>query len=166
MAFFISIPVLYFATLLQMVVISHLPLIRGSADLVMLVLAAWGINDIERNYLGWGLVGGMMMSFVTKVPWPAVILSYFLVAVIAHLLHGRIWQSPIMAMILMALLGTLITQFSAILALSLIEIPLEIGECFSSVILPSIILNLLFSIAVYIVIKDVARWVYPVADYD
>lgn len=166
MAFFISIPVLYFATLLQMVAIRHLPLIHGSADLVMLVLAAWGINDIEHNYLGWGLVGGVMMSFVTKVPWPAVWLSYFLVALIAHLLHGRIWQSPIMAMLLMSLLGTLITQFSAILALSFIEIPLDIGECFSSVILPSIILNMLFSIIIYIVIKEIARWVYPVSDYE
>jgi len=166
MAFFISIPVLYFATLFQMVAISRLPLINGSADLVMLVLAAWGIIDIGKNYWGWGLVGGLMMSFVTKVPWPAVVLSYFLVAVTAHLLHGRIWQSPILAMLLMALLGTLITQFSAVLALSLNEVPLIIGECVSAVIVPSIILNLLFTIPVYIVIKDVAKWVYPGTDYD
>ena len=166
MALFISIPVLYIATLFQMVAISRLPLIRGSADLVMLVLVAWGIIDSGKNYWGWGLVGGLIMSFVTKVPWPAIILSYVLVTFIAHLMQRRIWQSPILAMLLMALLGTLVTQFSAIFALSLNDVPLIIGECFSSVMVPSIILNLILSVPVYIVINDIAKWVYPGIDHD
>jgi len=166
MAFLISIPVLYIATLFQMVAISRLPLINGSADLVMLVLVAWGIIDTGKNYWGWGLVGGLIMSFVTKVPWPAIILPYVLVTFTAHLMQGRIWQSPILAMLLMASLGTVITQFSAIFALSLNEVPLKIGDCFSSVMVPSIILNLILSVPVYLVINDVAKWVYPGIDHD
>jgi len=32
--------------------------------------------------------------------------------------------------------------------------------------LPSLLLNMLFSIPIYVFIRDLARWVYPVEEYD
>ena len=39
--------------------------------------------------------------------------------------------------------------------------PLPMGESYSLVILPSILLNLLASVPVYWLIRQMARWVYP-----
>jgi len=38
---------------------------------------------------------------------------------------------------------------------------LPIGDSLSLVILPSVFLNLLFSIPVYTLVTDLANWVYP-----
>jgi len=166
MTFYISLPVLYFAALLQMVAISRLPLVNGTADLVMLIIAAWGIVGAGKSYLFWGLLGGLLIGFVTKVPWYAILFPYLLVSIFSHSLHGRIWQSPIFAMLLMAILGTFITQLSALFALSLNGVPLLIEECFTFVIVPSIFLNIILCLPVLLVVKDIAKWVNPGESYD
>ena len=44
-----------------------------------------------------------MTSFVSAVPWFAIIIPYIVVALSAQLLHGRFWQSPILAMLLITI---------------------------------------------------------------
>jgi hypothetical protein len=158
----IAIPVLFITLVMQITAVSRLPLVHGTADLVMLTLAAWGIHTKTNNAWIWALIGGVMTSFVSAVPWVAVIIPYLLVAFFAQLLKNRLWQSPISEMFLITILGTFVVQLTTMGFLNFNDIPVNFAIAMEAIIFPSLILNLFLSLPVYILIKDISRWVYPV----
>ena len=62
-----------FALILQVGIISDIHLIQGTADLVLLIYIAWSINKRTKNNLELALIAGMLMSFVTAIPYYIVI---------------------------------------------------------------------------------------------
>ena len=157
----IAIPVLFLSLLIQVTAVSRLPLVHGSADLVLLTLIAWGICTKTNNAWIWALIGGLMSSFVSAVPGLAVIIPYIVVAFFTQLLHGRLWQSPILAMFLITILGTFVVQLTTMTVLNLNDIPINFALAIEAIIIPSLILNLILALPVFIVLKDISRLVYP-----
>jgi hypothetical protein len=157
----IAIPVLFITVLIQITTVSRLPLVHGSADLVMLTLVAWGIHTKTNNTWSWALIGGLITSLVSAVPWLAVIIPYFVVALVAQMLHGRFWQSPILVMLLITILGTFVVQLTTMTVLIFNDIPINFALAIEAIIIPSLILNLILALPVFIIIKDLSRWVYP-----
>lgn len=158
----IAIPVLLVTILIQVTAVSRLPLVHGTADLVLLILTAWGIHTRKNNAWIWALIGGLMTSVFTAVPWLAVIIPYVVVALSAQLLHGRFWQSPILAMLLITILGTFVIQMTTISVLNFKDIPVNFTLALEAITFPSLILNLMLALPVYVLVKDISRWVYPV----
>ena len=160
----IAIPVLLITILLQVTAISRLPLVHGTADLLLLTLIAWGIHTKKNNAWKWALIGGLIASVFTAVPWLAVIIPYLLITLSAQLLHGRFWQAPILAMLLITILGTFVVQLTTMVVLNFNDIPVNFSVALESITFPSLILNLMFALPVYVFIRDVAQWVYPVME--
>jgi hypothetical protein len=61
--------------------------------------------------------------------------------------------------------STLFVQLLSFAVLRLLGTPLVVYDVIGLIILPSLLLNMLFSIPVYVFMRDVARWVYPVEEY-
>lgn len=162
----IAIPILFLTLLIQVTAVSRLPLLHGTADLVLLTLIAWGICTKTNNAWTWALIGGLMTSFVSAVPGLAVIIPYIVVAFLAQLLHGRLWQSPILAMLLVTILGSFVVQLTTMVFLNSNDIPLNFALALEAIIIPSLILNLFLSLPVYLLIKDISQWIYPVVEYE
>ena len=161
MATLLAFPVLILLVMVQMVVASNLMLLRGTADLVMLVLIAWSLHERVRTAWLWAIIAGLLVSFVSAMPSLAPLIGYLLVTAIARLLQRRMWQSPILAMFVTTVAGTLIFQLLSMISLILSGTPLPIRESLSLVVLPSALLNLLLSLPVYALVSDMVSWVYP-----
>jgi hypothetical protein len=157
----IAVPVFLLSAMLQVTAISRIPLIHGTADLSMLILIAWGIHSRSRFAWLWAIVGGIIMSIFSRVTWLAIIIPYAAVIVITRLLHGRFWDSPILAMLIMTISGSFLFEAAALIALLFMDIAFDFNIAFSEIILPSIFLNLLLAFPVYFLLKDLARWIYP-----
>ncbi len=166
MATALAIPILLILTLFQMAAVSRLPLVHGSADLVLLALAAWGIQDKARNAWQWALIAGILVSFVSALPWITVLLPYLAIALLARQLHSRIWQSPIFGMLLITIAGTLLQHLSTFITLQFMDISVAFSQVLSDITIPSLILNLILALPIYVLIHDVAGWVYPVEEYE
>jgi cell shape-determining protein MreD len=162
----IAIPILFLTLLIQVTAVSRLPLLHGTADLVLLILIAWGICSKTNNAWIWALIGGLMVSFVSAGPGLAVIIPYIVIAFFAQLLHDQLWQSPILAMLLITILGSFVVQLTTMVFLYFKDIPLNFAIALEAIIIPSLILNLFLSLPIYLLIKDISRWVYPVVDYE
>jgi rod shape-determining protein MreD len=147
--------------MLQSVIISRLPLLSGTADLVFLVLLAWSLQSRVKHSWLWALFGGLLVSLTSAVPYFAPLFGYMIVVVIARLIQRRLWQIPILAMFATTVLGTLIIQLLEIVALFVAGRPVPFQDGFTYVTLPSALLNLLLSLPVYTIMTDLARWVYP-----
>jgi len=155
----IAFPLLALVVILQSAVISQMPLLSGYADLMLVMLAALALKADAASAWLWAILGGIMVSFVSGMPWPVIIAGYLFVVLLAQLLRQRVWQAPLLAMFSVIFLGTLSMNLLALLVLNFLGTPLPFGDSLGLIVLPSILLNLLFSIPVYAVVRDLAQWV-------
>jgi len=162
----IGFPLLALVVILQSAVISQIPLLAGYADLVLVVLAAWALHVESANAWQWAFLCGAMVSFVSKLPWPVTFAGYLFVVLIAQMLRRRVWQAPLLAMFSVVFLGSLIMGVIALLVLNILGGLYPIGDTLGLIILPSILLNLLVSIPVYAMVRDLANWVAPVPEVE
>jgi cell shape-determining protein MreD len=163
MATLMAFPVLVLALMLQTAVISRINLLYGSADLILVILAAWALQERVTTSWQWAVVAGVLFAFVSGLPWFVPLAGYLLIVGVARLLQRRVWQAPLLAMFTVSLIGTLMLHILSISSLRLLGNPLPVGDSFSLITLPSILLNLLLAIPIYAVMRDLAGWLYPVA---
>jgi hypothetical protein len=92
--------------------------------------------------------------------------GYLFVVLLAQLFKQRVWQAPLLAMFSVIFLGTLSMDIFSLLVLNLLGTPLPLGDSLGLIVLPRVLLNLLFSIPVYAVVRDTAQWVSPVKEVE
>jgi rod shape-determining protein MreD len=161
MSVLLAFPVLFVTLMLQMVVASRLTLLHGSVDLVLLTLVAWALQERVRTAWIWALIAGAVVSFVSALPLYAPLVAYLIATGIARLLQRRVWQTPILALLVAVVLATLFQNVYTLAALQFGERPIPLQDGLSLVALPSLLLNLLLALPVYTVIADLANWFYP-----
>jgi rod shape-determining protein MreD len=158
----VAIPVLGFAVMLQTAIFGRINLLNGEADLVLLILAAWGLQDRVRGAWVWAAVAGFLVGSISGVPWFVYLAGYLAVTGLARILAHRVWQAPLLAMFTVTLIGTLVLLMLTYLVRSLFEnLSMSLNLVFMQVILPSILLNLLLAIPVHVLIRSLANRLYP-----
>jgi hypothetical protein len=161
MAILFSIPVLGLALIIQTAIVSRINLLAGSADLLLLIVAAWGLQPNVKWPWIWAVLAGALVGYVSGLPIFIAPVSYLLIMGMARLMRRRIWQAPLLAMFAVTFAGTLLMQAITYVTLWLADNHLPLGEVFLQVTLPSILLNLFLSIPIHALMRDAARWLYP-----
>lgn len=161
MANYLSVPVVGLLAILQMSIFSRIEMLQGTADIVLLGLVGWSIQSRVTTAWIWAVVAGVMVSYISALPFYLPFFIYMSIFFLARLLQKRVWQAPILAMIFITVVGTLIQHIVTILALNLSGVNLPITESLSRITFPSVVLNLIFCIPVYLVMTDLARLVIP-----
>jgi len=162
----VAFPLLGLAVILQSSVISQVQLLSGYADLILVMLAAWALQPRVNSAWHWAVLACVMLGFVSSLPWPVLAISYLGIVFAAQILRRRVWQAPLLAMFTLTFLGTLFMHFLSFAALRILGTPFSFADVMSLITLPSLLLNMLFSIPVYTFMRDLARWVYPEEEYE
>lgn len=162
----IAFPLLALAVILQSSVVSQIKLLSGYADLMLIILAAWALQKRVKSAWQWAVLGCGMLGLVSKMPLPVIVIGYLSVVFAAQTLQRRVWQAPLLAMFSVTLTGTLFMNVLSFIVLRLLGTPFSFGDVIGSITLPSLLLNMFFSIPVYIFMRDLSRWVYPSEEYE
>jgi len=162
----VAFPLLLLAVILQSAIVSQVKLLSGYADLPLLVLGAWALQKRVKSAWHWAAIGCGLMMFVSAMPWPVLIIGYFGVVYVAQALQRRVWQAPLLAMFSVAFIGTLFLHFLSYGVLRVLGTPFALSDVLGLITLPSLLLNMLFSIPTYAFMRDLARWVYPAEEYE
>ena len=157
----IAIPILALAVIFQSAVLSRMPLLMGTTDLAMLVVACWAVQQRVRSTWIWAITAGLLATLATNLPAGTYFVAYGLVAGIALAIRRRVWQAPLLATLAIVFIGTLMVQGVSLAAIAATGTFLPLGDALNLVILPSLLLNLLLSIPVYALLRDLAGWFYP-----
>ncbi len=157
----IALPLLGLAVILQSAIVSQFSLLAGYADLVLVVLAAWALQDGVTTAFHWAFLASIMVSFSSHLPWFIYMAGYFSVVIFALLLQRRIWQAPLLAMFSVTFLGTLVMHLLSYAYLRIVGDPLPFRDSMGLITLPSLLLNLLLAIPLYGFMRDIAHWVFP-----
>lgn len=166
MAVLLAFPIFGFMVILQTTIVSRLQVLNGSADLILLLLVAGSLQEGVKRVWLWTAIGAGMVAFVSAVPPAVTLLGYLLAVGLARLLHGRIWQAPLLAMFFTIAVSTILQQGIILLFLNLSGSGIPLAQGFSRVILPSAFLNLIGALPVYVLVTDFANLVYPVEDVE
>jgi rod shape-determining protein MreD len=162
----VAVPVILLTVILQSAVISRVYLLSGSADLPLVMLAAWALQDGVDSAWHWAIATGLLVGFISGIPWVVPLAGYVAVVVIAYLFQRRIWQAPLLAMFTITFLGTIIVSLLSIAVLRFSGVELPLSDVLGLVMLPGVLLNMLLAIPVYAVMRDLARWVYPAPEVE
>jgi hypothetical protein len=162
----VAFPLLLLAVILQSSAVSQVKLLSGYADLPLLILGAWALQDRVKSAWHWAVIGCAMLGFISKMSWPVLVLGYFAVVFIAQALQKRVWQAPLLAMFSVTFIGTLFIHLLSFTVLRILGTPFIFADVIGLITLPSLLLNMLFSIPIYIFMRDLARWVYPTEEYE
>jgi hypothetical protein len=162
----IAFPLLALTVIIQSSIISQIKLLSGYADLMMIILSAWALQKRVRSSWHWTILGCAMLAFISKMPWPVIFIGYLTVIFVAHILQRRVWQAPLLAMFSITLIGTLILHLMSFGALRILGTPFVFSEVMGAITLPSLLLNMFFSIPIYAFMRELARWVYPLEEHE
>lgn len=162
----IALPVILLAVILQTAIVSRVYLLSGIADLPLVMLAAWALQEKVETAWHWALAAGLLVGFVSALPMLAPVIGYFAVVVLAQILQGRVWQAPLLAMFSVTFFGSVIASILSFSVLGLSGVTLPVGDVLGMLTLPSVLLNMLLAIPVYAVMRDLARWVYPAPEVE
>jgi len=161
MATLIAIPIMTGLMILQSSIISRVPLLQGTPDLLLLAVLAWTLQKRVQTAWQWCIIAAVIFTLVSALPLGAALLGYILSTGVALILRRQVWQIPILALFVAVLLGTFVSQGVSLVALRLVGDPIPILQSFNLVILPSALLNLLFAIPAFALLGDLASWLYP-----
>lgn len=127
----------------------------------MLTVIAWAFQERTKSYWEAAALGGLLVGYVSAIPVYVPLIGYLLVTFLARILQRRVWQTPILVMFFTTVIGSLMVNFLSIFSLQLSGVPLNFSDSISLVVLPSALLNLILSFPIYLLVKDVAEWIYP-----
>jgi hypothetical protein len=161
MANIIAFILLAVAVIVQNTIVTRINLLVGTADLVLLVLLSWVLQSQETNLWKWGLVVGVFVGLSSALPFWVPVVGYTVVVVMVVLWQTRIWQAPYWMLLASTFFGTVVVYGLDIFVLWLSGTPLQLEEAFSLIILPSVILNVLFILPVYLFIGEISKMVFP-----
>jgi rod shape-determining protein MreD len=161
MATFLSIPILGGLLLIQSAILTHFPLLRGTADLVLVAVVAWALQKRTQTAWRWGIIGGLMVGLASGLQFWASVIIYLAATGIALALRQRVWQAPILAVFIAVFISTLVAHFITFVALRLGGTSLPLLQTLNLISLPSVILNLVFAIPLFYMLADLAKWLYP-----
>lgn len=147
--------------ILQTTIFSQTRLVSGTADIILLFLAAWSLQEQVKNSWVWTVISGVLVSLVSAMPFFAPLIGYLGVVGISKGLQRRVWRTPLLAMLIVVLVGTFFQQTLYVLILIITGAPISWLESLDRVILPSALLNLIFSLPIYAIAKDLAGRISP-----
>jgi rod shape-determining protein MreD len=162
----VAAPIILLAVILQSAMISRIYLLSGFADLPLVMLAAWALQDDVESAWHWAAAMGLLVGFVSGIPLYVPVIAYILIVAMAQVLQKRVWQAPLLAMFSVTFLGTIIINVLSYGALTVIGVAMPMEDVLGLLILPGLLLNMLLAIPVYAVMRDLARWVYPTPEVE
>ncbi len=152
---------LFILYLLQLSIFSRIQLINGSVDLILLFLAAWILHERVRNGWLWTILIGVAVSLTSAMPFYVPFFGYLAVAAITTIFKKRVWEMPIITMFVVVFLGSMMQHGMYMAALLVNRTPISILDAMNFVTLPSVLLNLLFSIPMYAIVHAFAERIHP-----
>jgi cell shape-determining protein MreD len=157
----IALPLLGLAVIVQSSIVGLFPLLGGTADVVLVLLTAWALQQAVSTGFHWAFLASVFMSLVSSLPWFVYFAAYGGLVLLAMLLQQRVWQVPMLAMFIVTFLGTALLHGLTLLYLYLSGSVIAVSDVLGVITLPSVLLNMLIAIPLYGMMRDLASWVFP-----
>lgn len=161
MSYLIGIPLIGLLVALQSSVVSHLRLLDGRPDLVLLAVVAWALTGRGNEAMVLGFVGGLLLDSFSQLPlgWSAAVLT--LIAAMVSYSEGRFWGANPLMQLAAALSASVTFHAAGLLLLLATGRQLDPALALSRTLLPSTFLNLLLALPAAQLAESLRNSLYP-----
>lgn len=156
------IPVLVLLLMLQLAIVSRIQMLNGAADIMLISLIALSIQKNIPTVWVWGLAGGLMVSLVTALPFIVPIAGYLLIVIAGRAIQRSVVHAPVLAMFLISIVGTLFVHALSMIALFINGVNVSIADSLTRITMPSVLLNLILCLPIYLIMTDLSKMAYPI----
>lgn len=146
MSYLIGIPLLTLLAILQSVLMSHLELLDGRADLVLLAVISWSLTRRSQEAMVWGVIGGFALDILSGLPFGMNALILLIVTFLISFLEGRFWEAHLLMPLGVMLVASLVYHLLHTFVVMIIVQDLSFVTIFRRVILPSTFLNVILAL--------------------
>lgn len=161
MTYVIGIPVVALLAILQTSLVSHLRLLEGRPDLVLLAVVAWALTGRGREAMILGFAGGIFLDAFSAVPLGVSSTALVAVAVISSYSEGQFWGiNPIMQLAAV-LVGSVVYYAAIIFALVAIGQPVDLQQALAQVVLPGLFVNLILALPAVQIAESLHSVLHP-----
>ncbi|MEA4811060.1 MAG: hypothetical protein VB108_00635 [Anaerolineaceae bacterium] len=161
MAYFVSALSFILALMIQSGIVSQTLLLGGTADLILLVVASWGLHQQTRYFWVLILAVSMMIGAISAEPFMLPVAAYMGVYLASLWVRQKILQSPLLAMFFLVFTGTIYQHLLYMASLFISRTAFSWREAVFNLLLPSLILNMLLAIPVHALVQELARTSQP-----
>jgi rod shape-determining protein MreD len=138
----IGIPLLAFLAVLQSTILSHIRLLDGRPDAILLAVVVWSIAGRTNEAMVWGFIGGAFLDLYSGVPFGSTSIALVIVAYLVSFPEGRFWESHVVMPLGVMLVASTIFHLLGIGTLLTIGQPIDFDSALTRVLLPSTFMNL------------------------
>ena len=156
----IGIPIFLIAGIIQVSIFGRITLLQGTADLLMLSIIAWSINDRTKYSWIFVILCGLIMSYISAMPMNGYLWMYLLIWAMIRFIKTKVWEMPLILVLFMTIIGTLLVSGGTLALLFLRSASINYSDALSQIIIPSLVLNILMSIPIYAFLNDVINTIY------
>src|SRR5215204_1108470 len=134
----VAVPVILLSVILKSAMISRIYLLSGFADLPMVLLAAWALQEEVDSAWHWAVAMGVLVGFVSGIQWFVPVFGYLIIVGLAQVLQKRVWQAPLLAMFSITFLGTIVISILSLAVLRFVGVPMAVGDVMGVLTLPGV----------------------------
>ena len=146
MSYFIGIPLLTLLAILQSVLMSHIELLDGRADLVLLAVISWSLTRRSEEAMFWGVIGGFTLDLLSGLPFGSNAIVLLIVTFLVSFLEGRFWEAHLFMPLGVMLVASLTYHFLSTFLVMAIGQDVSLDFAFRRIILPSTFLNVIIAL--------------------
>lgn len=172
MGSYLSVPILAIAAMLQATV---LPLLFGGGaipNVVFVFVLAWSINGSVRQNSVWALTGGILLDLFSILPLGTRSIALLLMVMIVTGLGDRVYRIGILWLVALTTAGTVYFEMYTLVIGDIFRalgvIPSSVGGLqqtwlndFNTVVIPTMIYNLVLIGLVYLLVRWMQRRIAP-----
>ncbi|GAP41561.1 restriction endonuclease subunit S domain-containing protein [Flexilinea flocculi] len=156
----ISFPILILCSIAETTLFSHIQILHGSADLMMLIIIAWALHSSTRYSWFWFLFAALLMTYISALPMYGYFIIYGILWLFILFLKKRVWQMPVILMLFLTIFGTILNTAFSIGSLYFGNVKINFKLMITQITIPSLILNLILAIPVFAIMNDIADTLY------
>lgn len=152
--------------MLQLGIFSNIQILAGKIDLLMLGVIAWIIQKKTEliDIIIFSIITIFFIYLISAEPIIIILSIYSILVFVVFWSKNNIQQLPIVSMLIFSAVFTFLHLVIFGFYLQLSGISMAAKEVFQTVILPSIFINLIAAIPMYLLVNELHRWVYPLAE--
>jgi hypothetical protein len=152
--------------MLQLGIFSNIQILAGKVDLLMLGVIAWIIQKKSNllDIIVYSTITIFFIYLISAEPISIILGLYSIIVIVVFWSKNNIQQLPIVSMLIFSVIFTFIHLAIFGFYLRISGLTLTANEVFQTVILPSMIINLIASIPMFLLVNELQHWVYPLVE--
>jgi len=161
MGYLVGIPFMAGLAILQASALSHLRLLEGRPDLILLAVVGWALTGRGQEAMFWGFAGGLFLDLVSGMPLGVTSTALVLAGLAVSASEGRLWGAHPLMQLAAVLAASAILYGVALFALLLSGRDLDILRQLGNVVLPGTFLNLLLAFPAVQLSESLQTFLFP-----